>query len=449
MTAVREKSLILSREELYDLVWSTPMLELAKGFRISDVALAKRCKRLGIPLPGRGHWARVEAGQKLSRPKLPAREGQWGDDKALAFAAPDVTEPNDGQSHGEALSTMRARIVALAATSAGSVVDCIDAVKRTARLHKHPSRSEFTFERGERSGPVVSIDVTDRTMDRACLLADLLLRWCAALGWSLASIPRDAGKPLPGRFGNRPIDASLNSSVPQIGELLVEGERIGLHIEERMREDVREPTGDELAREKREHGYRAVRKEYVATGNLRVVRLDSYRTYGTPNRLTWYDRGGKQVEQQLPDILAGFYELALSIKTRRDEDEREERERQAAEQRRKDLEARQEANATLIRQLETDAGAWHRAKYLRCYIRALRKALGAESVHARFGDQSVEYLAWAERYVDQLDPLRSLPRSWDFRSKTGYFGNDLEQMKAAFGRLLGSEWKDAWKLGAD
>lgn len=69
-----QRPLTLSREDLYELVWSKPMQELAKDFGISDVALAKRCRRLRIPVPGRGYWARVEAGQMPHRPKLPERE---------------------------------------------------------------------------------------------------------------------------------------------------------------------------------------------------------------------------------------------------------------------------------------------------------------------------------------------------------------------------------------
>jgi len=62
----------LSREELYDLVWSEALARLAPKFGISDVALKKPCNKLGIPTPGRGYWAKVEAGQSLKRSKLPA-----------------------------------------------------------------------------------------------------------------------------------------------------------------------------------------------------------------------------------------------------------------------------------------------------------------------------------------------------------------------------------------
>jgi hypothetical protein len=60
----------LSRDELYEKVWSLPGSKLAKQFGISDVALAKVCKKFGIPRPDRGYWARLEAGQMLSKPPL-------------------------------------------------------------------------------------------------------------------------------------------------------------------------------------------------------------------------------------------------------------------------------------------------------------------------------------------------------------------------------------------
>jgi hypothetical protein len=79
-------ALTLSREDLYELVWSKPMRELAKDFGISDVALAKRCRGLGIPVPGRGYWARLDAGQAPHRPKLPERKSEWRDHRALTVA---------------------------------------------------------------------------------------------------------------------------------------------------------------------------------------------------------------------------------------------------------------------------------------------------------------------------------------------------------------------------
>lgn len=61
----------LTRQELYELIWSTPATKLSEQFGISDVAISKHCKKQNIPRPGRGYWAKVEAGQKPRKRALP------------------------------------------------------------------------------------------------------------------------------------------------------------------------------------------------------------------------------------------------------------------------------------------------------------------------------------------------------------------------------------------
>lgn len=56
-----------SKEELEKLIWSGPRSELALELGVSDVAIAKRCRKLGIPQPQRGYWQRVREEQKLAR----------------------------------------------------------------------------------------------------------------------------------------------------------------------------------------------------------------------------------------------------------------------------------------------------------------------------------------------------------------------------------------------
>jgi integrase len=59
------------REGRYELVWTGPVAEIAERLGVSDVGLANLCRRAAIPRPGRGYWARVEAGQQLGRTPLP------------------------------------------------------------------------------------------------------------------------------------------------------------------------------------------------------------------------------------------------------------------------------------------------------------------------------------------------------------------------------------------
>src|SRR5258707_12558453 len=61
----------ISRQELYNLIWSKPITALAERFGISDRGLAKVCGRSGIPAPPRGHCAQIAAGGTFHRPELP------------------------------------------------------------------------------------------------------------------------------------------------------------------------------------------------------------------------------------------------------------------------------------------------------------------------------------------------------------------------------------------
>jgi hypothetical protein len=64
----------LTREQFYDLVWSEAMWRLCKHFGISDVALAKHCRKVGVPLPPRGYWNKIQAGHKVVKTPLPERD---------------------------------------------------------------------------------------------------------------------------------------------------------------------------------------------------------------------------------------------------------------------------------------------------------------------------------------------------------------------------------------
>src|SRR5208282_4420062 len=63
-----------TREALYKLVWSESTRILSKRFGISDVGLARVCRRANIPTPDRGYWARVAAGQECEKTPLPPVE---------------------------------------------------------------------------------------------------------------------------------------------------------------------------------------------------------------------------------------------------------------------------------------------------------------------------------------------------------------------------------------
>ena len=108
----------LSRQELFDLVWSEPTRAIAKRLGISDVGLAKACRRADLLLPPRGYWAKVAAGKTVKKPQLPPRgpgmsdqivlgrdRWNWGPDP-VDLSTPDPVIP----TFAETLEDLGARL---------------------------------------------------------------------------------------------------------------------------------------------------------------------------------------------------------------------------------------------------------------------------------------------------------------------------------------------------
>lgn len=63
-SSVSARRFDVTREELEDLAWKYPTTKIAEMFKVSDVAISKRCKLMGIKKPARGYWAKVYAKQE-------------------------------------------------------------------------------------------------------------------------------------------------------------------------------------------------------------------------------------------------------------------------------------------------------------------------------------------------------------------------------------------------
>ncbi len=71
----------ITREELYELVWSTPIVTASKRYGLSDNGLRKICRKLDVPTPPRGYWA--EQPRRRRRLRLPAAKEGWPRDAWL------------------------------------------------------------------------------------------------------------------------------------------------------------------------------------------------------------------------------------------------------------------------------------------------------------------------------------------------------------------------------
>ena len=87
----------VSREALYEMVWSEPMLRVAARFGVSSSYMARVCTLLNVPRPERGYWAKLAVGKAPKQPPLPElRPGdplEWTRDGALPKRARSLPKP--------------------------------------------------------------------------------------------------------------------------------------------------------------------------------------------------------------------------------------------------------------------------------------------------------------------------------------------------------------------
>lgn len=92
----------VTREKLYEEIWTEPITKVSKRYGVSDSYLIRILKSLNIPRPSRGYWATVAAGIHPDKPPLPAAKPgdaiTWSRDGQIKFATSTVVEAKTTRS---------------------------------------------------------------------------------------------------------------------------------------------------------------------------------------------------------------------------------------------------------------------------------------------------------------------------------------------------------------
>jgi len=379
----------LTREELYELVWTEPMLTLAARFGISDVALKKRCVRMRIPTPHRGYWAKLAAGRSVRRPVLPKLPASVhaSDLTAVFTGAPkppqespeaqaEATGPVADQARFEELPENLVRVPEILTDPHPLVATAVHLLRKSRTNAQHvlvPSGKKM-----------LDLTVSLGTADRAMGTYDALIKALKLRGWSL----------------------SLESVTEQNQQVYrtvvtVRDERIPVGIEERIERTERKP--DPKAK------YPAYGKQwdYQPTGRLSLYMTLPYLSSRVRSR--WTDGSKQRVEEHLNDFIVGLVAASEAIKQKRLEDEAREREWEAQRKREEAAEKRRQQEAARVRALTADMKAWRRATIVREYAAALRSAAEAASLLEE-GSDMAWWVEWVESYAERIDPLLPAPK---------------------------------------
>ena len=369
----------LTREGLYETVWTDPVSRLAEKYAISGVGLKKLCRRVDVPVPPVGYWQQKAFGRTPERPSLPPAPAACREPIALPLRSPDLESPRPADVAaliGQEESAERRIQVAEQLRNPHPLVHRAGVVLKAAKA------DDSAIVRAPWAERCLDIAVAKENVPRCLRIVNALARAVETRGWSLkVGEGRDQGTHV----------GVLGQSVQfEIVERTLRSERA---LTKKDEEDVRK------------YGRTWGPKwDFRPSGSLEL-RLNE--TAGHGLRRAWKDAEGKPLEDQLDAVLVGIILVADAKRTAQAAAERRQREWQEAERTRLEAEARRREEAERLARIEAEAVAWSKSQRWRAYADAVERDAIDRDVSIKEGGEMYRWLAWARTHADRLDPIKS------------------------------------------
>jgi len=392
-----DDSIIYDRNVLYDEVWADPMRDVARRYGVSDVALAKTCRRLGVPVPGRGYWAKLKANKADPRPPLAELErGQRDRIVGHRWTTSSKPEPMEGLDVAVPIDVGEPIVVAETLENPHKLV----ALSARYLAKAHPEDGLVAAPRRS----CLNIRVSPDSLDRALRICDALLKAMETAGLQVEIALVEDEEPV------QPIYYQRQDREPRpparVTRVLCDEEWIDFCLTEKVsRVEGPPPT----AADKQTYTWPSRVYAYEPTGEL-SLQLTNVEGLGVRSR--WQDGKRQRLEDCLGAFIAHLSTVALAFKLKREDDERraiEAREaalrRHEEEMRRLDEAERQRQEELREKRLETEVALWRRAEDIRAYAKATLESLGDGDAITENGKSIRESMQWALDYADRIDPL--------------------------------------------
>jgi len=363
VTAPMAEERVLTRKELFDLVWSTPMQHLAREFKLSDVGLAKTCKRYAIPRPERGYWAKLAVGKAPKQPKLPLTPAGVGDEVRFTLHEdpPPRPEPVVSPEVASWIERERASKIVVA-----EHVGKYHPLVRRAKDALEAKREWHGPDDGWRSSGLesFSIRVTKPHIARACRIAHALVSAMEQRKFTI-------------EYSREHRTTIVHALKEEFKVSLVERQKRVTHV----------PTPDELRREKQGQGWMP-KFDNIPCGLLRLTVECGYR------KLQIEDSDRRRIDEQLNDVMLWIVTTVIDVL------------RPAAVRRRIEEEQRREGEhkrwvyQQKCERFDAVFRAWSAQQERLRFVAVLEETLGADAP-----EDVRSFVAWTRRYVEAADPL--------------------------------------------
>jgi hypothetical protein len=347
-----------SREELFDLVWSKPLTHLIKEFAYSLQGLQIICTDNEIPLPSRGYWSKIKFNKTVSKPKLPKIK----EVKNIELIIRSVGD--------ESIKNPVSELAKLKHSLKSDENLSFKVPDKLAKPHKYTLATN-NYHKAKRaknksgnsikqidSNDVLSIGVSDNLFSRALRIMDTLIKLIEKRGHAVI--------------------------VSNQTKIIVNDQSYNIRLTEKNK------------RVKRETRYSWDEYELIPTGNL-CLKIDTYRPIKE-----WTDSKTKPLEDKLAHILAW-----IELKAQQDKEqeirsaiwhEAYEKNRQKEEE----LKRHKQLELEKFKDLLSMATRWHKAQYLRNYIKEFKDF---NTINSTLDSDKNDWIKWAMDKADWYDPF--------------------------------------------
>ncbi len=356
----QDESVKISRQELYNLVWSKPMTTLAKEYNISDNGLRKICKKINIPLPELGHWQKMQYGKKVKT--LPLPKDFKGEETIILNDRKEETG-NDYNAFSEYDKLLK-KVTADTSLSF-NVPDrlsnpdkLIIEAKNNFDSIKHEKHAIIRGVMSTSSG-IVSVSVAPKNINRALRIMDKIIKLLKARGHRVI------------------VNGDTTYAV-------VKGEEIKIRFREKLKKVII-----------KEAKYYWNSVEYIASGIL-SFKIDEY-----PEK-EFNDSDNQMLEEQLPKILTKLELVSEKLKKDREERENWEREYKKRKEAEEEIKRKRTTEIENFKKLLDNSERWKKAVDMRNYIKQIEiNAIKENKLTVELSN----WIKWASNKADWYDPL--------------------------------------------
>ncbi|MEQ8939118.1 MAG: hypothetical protein RLT30_10520 [Gammaproteobacteria bacterium] len=361
---------LLTRKELFDLVWEKPVQKLAQEFQISDVGLKKICTRNNIPVPPRGYWAKKEYGKTL--PKKPTLSSKDSWDQKIQI--------NPNVRFGETKTTRKSILSnteEIEITVSEELKEPHPLVEKTRKALEKSKKDELIIS-PRADSRILDIQICRNSVDRALRIMDALLKY----------------------FEKKGIDIQILTK-PRIMSVMIENEEIKFQLKEKPDSTPHIATNYEITKAKNDFWFRIPEYDYSPSGKLTLSITNA--SYLGGIQQNWSDGKIQKLENCLGRFYLGLIEASRAIKEKRLE--REKREKEWEEKQRIYEEQRRLAEIEEYRRkkLMEEINFFKLSINIKQYILHIEKDLSSTPENAYVSVDA--WLTWVKNYLGKIDPI--------------------------------------------